>query len=147
MSSQAPSRVEAAEAGSKPKSGLTTLSPIYTNQFVIQVEGGEEEARKLASKHGFVYLNHILDDYYHLEHRRLSKRSLSLDQDALNISIQDEPQVSYGNEEIEKKKKKIEIFLSSYLSSCFFKWARELLEIIIFALYFLFRALKSCGSR
>lgn len=68
--------------------------PIYTNQFVIQVEGGKEEARKLALKYGFVYLNHILGDYYHLEHRRLSKRSLNPSQDVLNISIQDEPQVS-----------------------------------------------------
>lgn len=68
--------------------------PVYTNQFVIQVQGGELEARKLAEKHGFVYLNHILGDYYHLEHRRVLKRSTSLHQEALNISIQDEPQVS-----------------------------------------------------
>lgn len=67
---------------------------IYTNQFVIQVEGGEKEARKLAAKHGFVYLNHILDDFYHLEHRRLARRST--EREALNVSIQNEPQVSYG---------------------------------------------------
>lgn len=73
---------------------LKTQPPVYTNQFVIQVEGGEEEARKLALKYGFVYLNHILGDYYHLEHRRLSKRSLNPSQDVLNISIQDEPKVS-----------------------------------------------------
>lgn len=73
---------------------ITSRSPIYTNQFVIQVEGGEMEARKLASKHGFVYLNHILGDYYHLEHQRLSKRSTSATKEALNISIEDEPQVS-----------------------------------------------------
>lgn len=72
--------------------------PVYTNQFVIRVEGGEEEARKLAEKHGFIYLNHILGDYYHLEHERLSKRSLSASQDALDISIQDEPQVSHHNQ-------------------------------------------------
>lgn len=69
-------------------------SPVYTNQFVIQVKGGELEARKLAQKHGFVYLNHILGDYYHLEHQRLSKRSASAREEALNISIEDEPQVS-----------------------------------------------------
>lgn len=70
---------------------------VYTNQFVIQVKGGEEAARELAHKHGFVYLNHILADYYHLEHRRLAKRSTSLEHEAetLNISIQDEPQVSF----------------------------------------------------
>lgn len=69
---------------------------VYTNQFVIEVEGGEEEAKKLAAKHGFVYLNHILADFYHLEHRRLSKRSLSADQDLADISIRDEPQVSFA---------------------------------------------------
>lgn len=67
---------------------------VYTNQFVLQVRGGEGEARKVAERHGFVYLNHILADYYHLEHRRLAKRSLSATQDALNISIESEPQVS-----------------------------------------------------
>lgn len=81
-------------AESNKFASLKTQPPIYTNQFVIQVEGGEEEARKLALKYGFVYLNHILGDYYHLEHRRLSKRSLSPSQDILNISIQDEPKVS-----------------------------------------------------
>lgn len=68
---------------------------IYTNQFVIQVKGGEQEVRKLAERHGFVYLNHILADYYHLEHRRLAKRSTSdADMSQLEISIEDEPQVS-----------------------------------------------------
>lgn len=68
---------------------------IYTNQFVIRVEGGEDEARRLAEKHGFIYLNHILGDYYHLEHRRLAKRSLdSFDVLELDTSIQEEPHVS-----------------------------------------------------
>jgi len=78
-----------------PPQAATSRAPkIYTNQFVIQVRGGELEARKLAKKHGFVYLNHILGDYYHLEHRRLSRRSTSASQEAVNISIQEEPQVS-----------------------------------------------------
>lgn len=90
---------EAAEAQlvaglATPGAVASSKSPVYTNQFVIQVEGGESEARKLAHKHGFVYLNHILGDYYHLEHRRLSKRSTSATRDALNISIESEPQVS-----------------------------------------------------
>ena len=68
---------------------------VYTNQFVIEVKGGEEEARRLAEKHGFIYLNHILGDYYHLEHRRLAKRSADLvDMNELDISIEEEPHVS-----------------------------------------------------
>lgn len=72
---------------------------IYTNQFVIQVVGGEREARRLAKRHGFNYLNHVVGDYYHLEHRRLSKRSIEGSPNATlpgNIAlIEDEPQVSY----------------------------------------------------
>lgn len=68
---------------------------VYTNQFVIEVKGGEEEARRLAEKHGFVYLNHILGDFYHLEHRRLARRSLdTLDMNDLDVSIEQEPHVS-----------------------------------------------------
>ena len=68
---------------------------VYTNQFVIQVGGGELEARKLAEKHGFIFLNHIFADYYHLEHRRVAKRATSPHLDSeLEISIEQEPQVS-----------------------------------------------------
>lgn len=67
---------------------------IFTNQFVIEVAGGDEEARKLAAKHGFVYLNHILGDFYHLEHQRLSRRSTNELSSSLEMSILDEPQVS-----------------------------------------------------
>lgn len=66
---------------------------MYTNQFVIKVEGGPEQARKLAQKHGFAYLDQILGDYHHLEHRRLSKRA-ALERPFANLSLQDEPQVS-----------------------------------------------------
>lgn len=95
----------------KRDSKLTTQPIVFTNQFVIRVEGGENEARKVAQKHGFVYLNHILDDYYHLEHARLSKRSMFVvdqqkqHQDLHSIiesenfsnstNIEDEPKVSF----------------------------------------------------
>jgi len=75
---------------------------IYTNQFVIQVAGGELEARQLAHKHGFVYLNHIIGDYYHLEHRRLARRSTSATGGPvgqLQESIGQEPQVSARDEQ------------------------------------------------
>lgn len=72
-------------------SGSHKQPVIYTNQFVIQVKGGEAEARRLAKKHGFLYLNHILADFYHLEHQRLSRRSASPSSD---LAIGEEPQVS-----------------------------------------------------
>lgn len=68
---------------------------VYTNQFVLQIEGGPTEAREIASKHGFVYLDHIFGDYHHLQHRRIAKRSATSDSIAkMNISIEEEPQVS-----------------------------------------------------
>ena len=94
------SKPTAATAAATTTTTTTTIiqnqqKKIYTNQFVIKVEGGEGEARRLAEKHGFIYLNHILGDYYHLEHRRLAKRSLdSFDMTDLDTSIQDEPHVS-----------------------------------------------------
>lgn len=89
-------QMQRAGNGSANNNNNNNRPAVYTNQFVIQVKGGQEEARKLAAKHGFVYLNHILDDYYHLEHARLAKRSLNATRDGLNTSIEDEPQVSRG---------------------------------------------------
>ncbi|XP_022252422.1 furin-like protease 1 [Limulus polyphemus] len=48
----------------------------YTDQFVIHVEGGPNVAKELARKHGFVYLGEVVDDYYHLKHHQVSKRSV-----------------------------------------------------------------------
>lgn len=90
--------VEAAD-GQQPRHSL-----VFTNQFVVQIDGGEDEARKIADKHGFIYLNHILDNFYHLEHSRLSRRSILVDKlqasrndedQSLISDIQDEPKVSF----------------------------------------------------
>ncbi|EEC13545.1 hypothetical protein IscW_ISCW021103 [Ixodes scapularis] len=34
----------------------SSSEPIYTDQFVVNVDGGPDVARDLASKHGFQYL-------------------------------------------------------------------------------------------
>ncbi|XP_076350280.1 proprotein convertase subtilisin/kexin type 4-like isoform X1 [Tachypleus tridentatus] len=56
---------------------LLEAKDIYTDQFVIRVEGGPTVAKELANKHGFIYLGEIVDDYYHLKHHQVSKRSLA----------------------------------------------------------------------
>lgn len=48
----------------------------YTDQFVVHVEGGPKVAKELAEKHGFVYLGEIFDNYHHLRHHQVSKRSI-----------------------------------------------------------------------
>ncbi|XP_078617601.1 proprotein convertase subtilisin/kexin type 4-like isoform X3 [Branchiostoma floridae x Branchiostoma japonicum] len=49
---------------------------LYSNQWAVDVVGGEEEARRLAQSHGFTYKGKILNDVYLLEHRAVFKRSL-----------------------------------------------------------------------
>ncbi|XP_070212344.1 furin-like protease kpc-1 isoform X2 [Littorina saxatilis] len=47
----------------------------YTDLWAVHVEGGEEVARTIAAKHGFVYHGQILPDYYQFQHRKVAKRS------------------------------------------------------------------------
>ncbi|XP_014473595.1 PREDICTED: furin-like protease 1, isoforms 1/1-X/2 isoform X2 [Dinoponera quadriceps] len=47
----------------------------YTNQWAAHIEGGEEVARQVAEDYGFRYLGKINDDWYHMEHRSVAKRS------------------------------------------------------------------------
>ncbi|XP_024940569.1 furin-like protease 1 isoform X2 [Cephus cinctus] len=47
----------------------------YTNQWAAHIEGGPEVAQEVARDHGFRYLDKIVDDWYHMEHRSIVKRS------------------------------------------------------------------------
>ncbi|XP_071636190.1 furin-like protease 1 isoform X3 [Temnothorax longispinosus] len=47
----------------------------YTNQWAAHIDGGEEAARRVADNHGFRYLGKINDDWFHMEHRSVAKRS------------------------------------------------------------------------
>ncbi|XP_019699116.2 furin-like protease 1, isoforms 1/1-X/2 isoform X2 [Harpegnathos saltator] len=47
----------------------------YTNQWAAHIEGGEEVAKQVAEDYGFRYLGKINDDWYHMEHRSVEKRS------------------------------------------------------------------------
>ncbi|CAH1254310.1 FURIN [Branchiostoma lanceolatum] len=49
---------------------------LYSNQWAVEVVGGEEEAKKLAQSHGFSYKGKILSGIYLFEHRAVFKRSL-----------------------------------------------------------------------
>ncbi|XP_053202495.1 furin-like protease kpc-1 isoform X2 [Panonychus citri] len=57
-------------------SNCDETASIYTDQFVAHIDGSPETARSIAEKHGFTYLDHIIDNAYHLQHKRLFKRSL-----------------------------------------------------------------------
>ncbi|XP_011642625.1 furin-like protease 1, isoforms 1/1-X/2 isoform X1 [Pogonomyrmex barbatus] len=47
----------------------------YTNQWAAHIDGGEEAARRVAEDYGFRYLGKINDDWFHMEHRSVAKRS------------------------------------------------------------------------
>ncbi|KAL0114583.1 hypothetical protein PUN28_011706 [Cardiocondyla obscurior] len=47
----------------------------YTNQWAAHVDGGEKAARRVAEDYGFRYLGKINDDWFHMEHRSVAKRS------------------------------------------------------------------------
>ncbi|XP_076656728.1 furin-like protease 1 isoform X1 [Halictus rubicundus] len=47
----------------------------YTNQWAVHIEGGPETAQRVAMDHGFQYLDKIVDDWYHMVHTSVVKRS------------------------------------------------------------------------
>lgn len=49
---------------------------VFTDQFVLHMDAEPDEVRRIAEKHGFDYLDHVIDNYYHLKHRKVVKRSL-----------------------------------------------------------------------
>ncbi|XP_015439209.1 PREDICTED: furin-like protease 1, isoform 1-CRR isoform X2 [Dufourea novaeangliae] len=48
----------------------------YTNQWAMHIEGGPEIAQQVAREHGFQYLDKIVDDWYHMVHTSVVKRSV-----------------------------------------------------------------------
>lgn len=89
---------------------LLTLSPaftiVFTNQFVIQTEGGPELAQHLARKHGYIYLGEIFKGYFHLRHEKVQKRSTALSSDESPIELAQEPLVKWFSQQTLKRRVK-----------------------------------------
>lgn len=47
----------------------------YSNRWTVQIDGGINEADRLAQKHGFVNQGKIMDNYYSFEHHQVEKIS------------------------------------------------------------------------
>lgn len=77
----------------------------YSNQFVVQLDGGELKAKKFSEEHGFTYLGKIFDDHYHLEHQRISKRSLEKSSKHHELLSEDK-RVKWYSQQIVKKRPK-----------------------------------------
>ncbi|KAI8488317.1 hypothetical protein Bbelb_339130 [Branchiostoma belcheri] len=56
---------------------VTSRDPVYSNEWAVQVVGGQQEAVRLADKHGFTYGGKIFGDYHLFRHSHVSRRSTS----------------------------------------------------------------------
>uniref|UniRef100_A0A8C1XK47 Furin (paired basic amino acid cleaving enzyme) a n=1 Tax=Cyprinus carpio TaxID=7962 RepID=A0A8C1XK47_CYPCA len=75
-------------SGPRPSIG----QKVYTNTWAVHITGGEQEAHRIARKHGFVNHGKVFGDYYHFRHRKVVKRSLS-EHRGTHIQLHTEPQV------------------------------------------------------
>uniref|UniRef100_A0A671Q6T2 Furin-1-like n=1 Tax=Sinocyclocheilus anshuiensis TaxID=1608454 RepID=A0A671Q6T2_9TELE len=82
---------------------------VYTNTWAVHITGGEQEANRIARKHGFVNHGKVFGDFYHFRHRRVVKRSLS-DHRGTHIRLHTEPQVMWAEQQVVKRRKKRDIY-------------------------------------
>ncbi|XP_078313201.1 furin-like protease kpc-1 isoform X2 [Crassostrea virginica] len=87
----------------------------YTNTWAIHIEGGEEVARTLARKHGFVYVDQIMPDYYAFQHRKVAKRSI-YPSSYHHRSIVQEANVKWLEQQVVKKRVKRDRYYSSSIN-------------------------------
>ncbi|XP_063223097.1 furin-like protease 2 isoform X2 [Bacillus rossius redtenbacheri] len=80
---------------------------VYHNQFAVHVPKGLAAADEIASKHGFKNIGQIgsLPNYFLLEHRRLSKRSLTPSEHH-HARLSQELEVAWVQQQHEKVRKK-----------------------------------------
>uniref|UniRef100_A0A8C1TG11 Furin (paired basic amino acid cleaving enzyme) b n=1 Tax=Cyprinus carpio TaxID=7962 RepID=A0A8C1TG11_CYPCA len=90
--------------------GLITGQGIYTNTWAVHIEGGAEEAERIAHKHGFISHGQVFGDYYHFQHRGVVRRSLSGHR-GVHVRLHTEPQVIWAEQQIAKRRHKRDIHI------------------------------------
>ncbi|XP_051979189.1 furin-like isoform X2 [Xyrauchen texanus] len=88
----------------------TSGQGIYTNTWAVHIEGGAEEAVRIAHKHGFISHGRVFGDYYHFQHRGVVKRSLSSHR-GVHVRLHAEPQVIWAEQQIAKRRDKRDIHI------------------------------------
>uniref|UniRef100_A0A672LHF2 Furin-like n=1 Tax=Sinocyclocheilus grahami TaxID=75366 RepID=A0A672LHF2_SINGR len=89
---------------------LITGQGIYTNTWAVHIEGGAEEAEKIAHKHGFISHGQVFGDYYHFQHRGVVRRSL-WGHCGVHVRLHAEPQVIWAEQQIAKRRHKRDIHI------------------------------------
>ncbi|XP_073715337.1 furin (paired basic amino acid cleaving enzyme) a [Misgurnus anguillicaudatus] len=92
-------------SGPRPSIGQT----VYTNSWAVHITGGEQEADRIAEKHGFVNQGKVFGDYYHFRHHAVEKRSLS-EHSGTHARLQTEPQVMWAEQQVVKRRMKRDIY-------------------------------------
>uniref|UniRef100_A0A8C6MH77 Furin (paired basic amino acid cleaving enzyme) b n=1 Tax=Nothobranchius furzeri TaxID=105023 RepID=A0A8C6MH77_NOTFU len=70
----------------------TDTSEIYTNTWAVQINGGPQEADRIAREHGFINQGNVFGDYYHFRHHAVERRALS-GHKGMHIKLQKDSQV------------------------------------------------------
>ncbi|KAE8297100.1 Furin-1 [Larimichthys crocea] len=86
---------------------------VYTNTWAVHIPGGQEEADRIASKHGFINHGHVFGDYYHFRHRTVVKRSLS-DHRGTQVRLLKDPKVTWAEQQVSKRRKKRDVYVEPF---------------------------------
>ncbi|KAJ8003007.1 hypothetical protein DPEC_G00164890 [Dallia pectoralis] len=89
--------------------GLTGGGEVFTNTWAVHIEGGAQEADRVARKHGFINHGNVFGDYYHFWHRTVVKRSLSVHR-GLHVRLQKEPRVFWTEQQVSRPRKKRDVY-------------------------------------
>ncbi|XP_055929177.1 furin-like isoform X1 [Argiope bruennichi] len=81
---------------------------IHTNEFAVHIKGGENVAKEIAQKYGFVHKGQIgsLKNYYLFEHRKIQKRSLSPSLEHCKILESDSSVLWFEQQEVKRRVKR-----------------------------------------
>ncbi|XP_046898451.1 proprotein convertase subtilisin/kexin type 6 [Hypomesus transpacificus] len=80
---------------------------VYTNHWAVRIEGGHEEADKLAAKYGYNNLGQIgsLEDHYHFHHSHVVRRA-AFSSRGTHSFIHMDPKVSWSEQQLVKPRVK-----------------------------------------
>lgn len=88
-----------------------SMAELFTNQWAVQIEGGEDLAKYIAEKHGFVYVAKIFQDHYLFTHRRITRRSIDQEDSYSYKDLFYDPQVRWVEQQVAKKRVKRDLNL------------------------------------
>lgn len=87
----------------------TAAGEVYTNTWAVHIQGGPEEADRVARKHGFVNHGNVFGDYYHFRHHSVEKKSVSGHSETHTL-LQKEPQVQWAEQQMARQRKKRDVY-------------------------------------